>query len=709
MPVEIMGQVYEQFLGKVISINANHRAVIEEKPEVRKAGDVYYTPSYIVEYIVKNTLGKLVEGKTPRQVSKLRILDPACGSGSFLIGAYDYLLEWHRRWYVDDGADKHAKLLYEGPNGEWQLKGAEKKRILLNNIYGVDIDPQAVEVTKLSLLLKVLEGETDESVNSQLTFFKERALPDLDNNIKWGNSLIGPDFYKDQQATFFSEDQFFRINVFDWRTGFPSIMESGGFDAIVGNPPYVRIHNLVDYYPEEVRYIQRTYATAEYGKIDIYIAFVEKCSALLNSKGMLGFIVSSRFLQTDYGQGVRQLLREKKLLAEIVDFDCAQVFEKASTYTCLLFASGYARDTFVGAFNTRNDPPQHFLSTAPREQQSTLVLPDTPWSLTYSGEASILKKLEEKGTPLPNVTDLMLTGVKTGANSVFTFELVANGESTSRVRPEGKDFDVVLESDLLRPYSKSESLKRYSHSPGNRMLLYPYAVEGEKTKLIPERVLRRDYPHAWEYLTTNRRVLEQRQKGKLKGSNWYGLSFASSLRMFTSGKLVTPTLATVNSFSFQGEQVRDSSLGPGRVSLCHKPPYVNPRHPLATFGCLAYQRREELRIVETPAHAEERSAANGVAERGHQADEQGHGVCLGLWLNEPHDIPGEAAVRCIRKLGPRSVVEKRCGDIYWSISLFPRPAPPFGQHPNQPWHHLVETGATLHRLTSIQLLHRVSD
>lgn len=339
----------------------------------------------------------------------------------------------------------------------------------------------------------------------------------------------------------------------------------------------MRIHNLVDFYPEEVRYIQRTYSTAEYGKIDIYIAFVEKCSSLLNSKGILGFIVSSRFLQTDYGQGLRKLLREKRLLTEIVDFDCAQVFEKASTYTCLLFTSGSAKDTFVGAFNTRNDLPQHFLSTAPREQQPTRTLPEAPWSLTYSWEAAILKKLEERGTPLPKLTELMLTGVKTGANNVFTFELVAGGETTSRVRPEGQDFVVELESEILRPYSKSESLNRYLHSPGNRMLLYPYALEGAKTKLIPEHVLRRDYPFAWEYLNTNRRVLEQRQKGKLKGPNWYGLSFASSLRMFSSRKLVTPTLATVNSFSLYGEQFFPQGAGGGCGLVLrpeHSPYYV---------------------------------------------------------------------------------------------------------------------------------------
>jgi type I restriction-modification system DNA methylase subunit len=175
---DILGNVYEQFLGKVIRLTAGHHAVVEEKPEVKKAGGVYYTPSYIVDYIVKNTVGKLCEGKSPKQIEKLRILDPACGSGSFLIGAYTSLLDYHRDWYVREGPQKHTKVIYQGAGGHWYLTTQEKKRILLNSIYGVDIDSQAVEVTKLSLLLKVLEGESEETIGKTLKLFRERALPD---------------------------------------------------------------------------------------------------------------------------------------------------------------------------------------------------------------------------------------------------------------------------------------------------------------------------------------------------------------------------------------------------------------------------------------------------------------------------------------------------------------------------------------------------
>ena len=217
IPVEILGQVYEQFLGKVIRLTPAHQVKIEEKPEVRKAGGVYYTPAYIVDYIVANTVGKLLEGKSPDTAGSLRILDPACGSGSFLLGAFQYLLDWHEEWYLAHNPEKWTRgkkpALIPQEGGGWKLTTAEKKRILVNNIYGVDIDAQAVEVTKLSLLLKVLEEES-----GQLSLGLERVLPDLGDNIKCGNSLIGWDYFEGQLVVDEAERE--RVNPFDWQRAF---------------------------------------------------------------------------------------------------------------------------------------------------------------------------------------------------------------------------------------------------------------------------------------------------------------------------------------------------------------------------------------------------------------------------------------------------------------------------------------------------------
>jgi len=374
---DILGHVYEQFLGKVIRLTEGHRAKVEEKPEVRKAGGVYYTPTYIVEYIVKNTIGKIVgagfsarrvgaahcgrpeEGThrevplqhklTPKQISKIRILDPACGSGSFLLGAYQYLLDYHLNWYlthyskkgnVAQGFSPAPKEMYQGRGGQWYLTIQEKKRILLNNIYGVDIDLQAVEVTKLSLLLKVLEGENQDTLERQMKLFKERALPDLGSNIKCGNSLIGPDFYSvgaglalplfDKPSL--NEEETYRINPFDWEKEFPEIMKQGGFDAVIGNPPYGMVSSeiLKDYF-------EKNFATTE-GRFDTYELFIERGTKLCGKGGLLGFIVPSTLLTNLYTRKLRTYLLEQCTIEEITNFGM-EVFEAPTIHTCIVVIS----------------------------------------------------------------------------------------------------------------------------------------------------------------------------------------------------------------------------------------------------------------------------------------------------------------------------------------------------------------------------------
>lgn len=326
LPADILGQVYERFLGKVIRLTAGHQAKVEEKPEVRKAGGVYYTPTYIVEYIVQQTVGKLLEeAKTPKKAADLKILDPACGSGSFLIGAYQKLLDWHLEWYVKDGAEKHAKgrdpKLFQGLGGEWRLTTAEKRRILTKNIFGVDIDPQAVEVTKLSLLLKVLEGESAETLASQLRLFHERALPDLGSNIKCGNSLIGSDFYDDKQMDLLDEEERYRVNVFDWPTEFSGIFSapSPGFTAVIGNPPYVLLQDEFRD-DEQLAYFRSKYSVASY-KIDTYHLFIERTVRIACSGGRCSLITPANFLTNNHLVRLRRLLLEGSNIDHVLVVD----------------------------------------------------------------------------------------------------------------------------------------------------------------------------------------------------------------------------------------------------------------------------------------------------------------------------------------------------------------------------------------------------
>ncbi len=290
VPADILGHVYEQFLGSVIRITPARQVKIEPKPEVLKAGGVYYTPTYIVDYMVKSTLGRLLEGKTPKQIAKIRVLDPACGSGSFLIGAYQFLLNWYRDRYVEDGPPKHKNELVLDTVGNWRLTLGEKKGVLTRHIFGVDIDSQAVEVTKLSLLLKVLEGE------SQLKLFHERALPDLGRNIQCGNSLIGPDFYENQQMLLLDDDDRYRVNVFDWKSGFPEAMKAGGFDSVIGNPPYVDIKGMPT---PEAEYLFSKFAFSN-NRINFFAAFIERSLQIAKrDKFKFSMIVPTALLTQD--------------------------------------------------------------------------------------------------------------------------------------------------------------------------------------------------------------------------------------------------------------------------------------------------------------------------------------------------------------------------------------------------------------------------
>lgn len=416
LPADILGQVYEQFLGKVIRLSESHEAVVEEKPEVRKAGGVYYTPTFIVDYIVKQTVGRLVDGKTARQVGgeggrgakPIRVLDPACGSGSFLIAAYQYLLDWYRDWYAADDPDKwrggRSPRLYEATGGELRLTTTERKRILRRHIFGVDIDPQAVEVTKLSLLLKLLEGESDESIEAQLELFHERALPDLGANIKCGNTLIGPEFYEMFQDALFDKEAAYRVNTFNWLAEFPSqLTDAGGFDAIIGNPPYVLIqHDFRD--EQQLAYFRERYAVAAF-KVDTYHLFMERGLSLLRNGGLFSMITPTNFLTNNNLVALRRLLLERSRIDHLLIIR-GGVFEGISVDNAIFVLEG--GQPTEDAFNiVRADAiGQALFETGRKLVDPTRVLDSEYVLLTGSADESLTTlwaRVHSVGVPLGQV------------------------------------------------------------------------------------------------------------------------------------------------------------------------------------------------------------------------------------------------------------------------------------------------------------------
>ncbi len=499
--VEILGNIYEQFLGKTIRLTPSHQAKVEEKPEVRKAGGVYYTPQFIVDYIVSQTAGKKIKDKTPQQIAKIRIVDPACGSGSFLLGAYSYLLNYHLSWYTSPKQLKpalKAGVIFQSAENTWHLTIKEKQRILTNGVYGVDIDPQAVEVTKLSLLLKLMEGENRESVGGLFKFSDFALLPDLSANIKCGNSLIGPDYYSAPRLALFDDEQIRKINAFDWKSEFKTIFESGGFDVVIGNPPYVRQELLGD----SKEYFQRTYKVY-HGAADLYAYFIEKGMSLLKPEGLFAYIVANKWMRANYGLPLRQWLKKQRML-ELIDFGDLQVFKGATTYPCVMtMAKSQSASTFKAAeidYLDFTDLKEYAKNISFDVQQSDLA--DSGWMLVKSDVISLLKKLKTKGIPFSEyVNGKIYRGVLTGLNEAFVID------SATKDRLIAAD---AKSAELIKPFLTGRDVKRYQLPKQSKFLIF--TRRGLNIK---------KYPILENYLLQYKDRLQPKPVG-YKGASWKG-------------------------------------------------------------------------------------------------------------------------------------------------------------------------------------------
>ncbi|MBI2202191.1 MAG: N-6 DNA methylase, partial [Armatimonadetes bacterium] len=310
MSHDIMGSVYERFLAHRL-LRDRGRIVIEDTDELRKKEGIYYTPQYIVDYLVEQTVGqcaqpvldaalRLVEEKKfsaaaakIRELSQIKVLDPAMGSGSFLLRAFDFIVAAYERYNaaaraqkngiratsseLHDAAPRLFDLSAEIPEEIFEVAS----RVLLDNIFGVDLDPQAVELARMSLWLRVLERNHHRMRDALSARRRARRgpklLPALKANLKRGNSLIADPAVAGEAAL-------------DWPKEFPSAMERGGFDCVIGNPPYERIQTMTGNSPAVVEFLKANYRAASSGNFDIYVCFIERGLQLLRAGGHFGYI-----------------------------------------------------------------------------------------------------------------------------------------------------------------------------------------------------------------------------------------------------------------------------------------------------------------------------------------------------------------------------------------------------------------------------------
>jgi len=548
----ILGEIYERFLGKEIRIVDRTTIEIFEKPEVVESKGVVPTPKFIVDAIIERTLKPKCEGKTPDEISTIRIIDCSCGSGTFLVAALDYLFYYHLEWYLREGVEQYADKIYKENDTTFYLTIQEKCRILLNNIYGIDIDHQAVEVTRFSLLLKTLENDKSALIEVVAERTGNGVLPKLDNNIVCGNSLVDSSYFNFDPESRLRQDTFSKINPFDWGDKFHDIIvNSGGFDVIIGNPPYIRSQNMVKYSQEEVEFYKSRYSpfTTVSGNFDKYYLFIERGLSFLRDGGSLGFIVPHKFFKLVSGIDLRRKISSNKHLSEIVTFGVEQVFPGKDTYTCILILSAGGNQTFTVDFVTNISDWKYAHNTHVVEYQSDYIS-EKPWIFIHPRFQTLYDRIiQENNTKLSDVADV-LVGPQTSGDKIFIVIPIEKTDSTIRFRDKIDGSIREIEKAILRPcIYDSENVIQFGKIHSNSFMIFPYKINQNMAVPYTQEEMSTTFPLCWSYLSVHQALLISRSihlpRGQSKNDWWHLFGRPQNMTKFEGGreKIIWTTLS----------------------------------------------------------------------------------------------------------------------------------------------------------------------
>ena len=513
--VNILGHIFENSLNELDEVKAELEGQIVDKSKTKRKKDgVFYTPKYITKYIVENTVGKLCdEQKIALEINEddyitdkkrqkktikglidklttyrnwllqLTICDPACGSGAFLNQALDFLINEHS--YIDE---LQAKLF-----GDAMVLSDVEKSILENNLFGVDLNDESVEIAKLSLWLRTAQPN--------------RKLNDLNNNIKCGNSLIDdPEIAGDK--------------AFNWQNEFPQIFAKGGFDVVIGNPPYVRQELFKEIKP----YLEKHYKC--YNSIaDLYTYFIERGINLMNENGLFSFILPNKFLKATYGKQIRKVIKEDSNIELIIDFDDYTVFDDATTYPMIYVFNKnktYKSNTFLFSEINKRVVTSDPINTLELNKYKVSMdsLKDDMWNFINLKTSELLDKIQQKSKPLKEIVDnKIFAGIASGKNDVFI---------VNNLKPFSKDSKA---EERLKLILGGSEIKRYNISPlKNHILFLPWDYNLDYSDTIKE------------HLIKNRNSLENRPEVKSGRFNWWCLSRygSNNSHLLNEPKIISP-------------------------------------------------------------------------------------------------------------------------------------------------------------------------
>lgn len=524
--VNILGHIFEQSISDIEALQQGLSDLsIKTKDGKRKKEGVVYTPPFITRYIVEETLGgylnrkreELIEAnptwilksgeragefKTEKAETEFwtawqeilkttKIVDPACGSGAFLVAAFDYLHDEYMR--VND-------RMTELRGGKSDFFDPDRE-ILVNNLYGVDINSESIEITKLSLWLKTAK--------------RGKVLNSLDENFRWGDSLI--------------EDSNYSARAFTWKDGFPEIFKSGGFDVVLGNPPYVRQEFISPLKP----YLEKRFEVYN-GTIDLYAYFFELGLRVLKPDGRMGYICSSTFFKTGSGQSLRDYLKREAELNVVIDFGDLQVFEGVTTYPAIMVMTK-GKDTKRVEFSYRlikempNDLTQLIQSGRTLVKQSSLT--SSSWKMEDEGLSKLREKLTTGHKTLKEVYGSPLYGIKTGLNEAFVID------AATRARLIKED---PKSSELIKPFLEGKDLQKWRvESREIYLILIPRGFTKAKITCETEdeawEWFQKEYPSLARHLSTYQIAAQKRCD---KGDYWWELRACAYYEEFEKPKII---------------------------------------------------------------------------------------------------------------------------------------------------------------------------
>jgi hypothetical protein len=547
-----LGRIFEQSITEleILEAEADERISLNKESK-RKRDGVFYTPEWVVERIVDETVGRRMadmkvacgwpdqgQDRLPTleaieayeaALRDIAIVDPACGSGAFLITALAYLLdEWK---IVRELRRQHGQRMADE---NWS--DAAIREILRRNLYGVDINPASVEITKLALWLHTAKAD--------------RPLSSLDDHILDGNSLIGPEFYAGNLAPYSDEEQE-RINAFDWQAAFPEVFARGGFDCVVGNPPYVKLQNFRKVHADMAAHLMRApadggaYHSTQTGNFDLYLPFIEKGITLLNDDGRLGYIAPSVWIMNEYGAGLRGQVEAGRHLWGWIDFGAHQIFDEATVYTALQFFSRRANDAVSVV-----PAPIGVIAESPWTAEN-IHLPyarvgfGDRWLLVTGAERDLIDKLGQNGRRLddPALTQNIFVGIQTSADDIY--HLTRLGPNRYEEKPpkgQVRGRVVQIEDVIMKPLVSGSEAKRYIAPHTDTYLLFPYQVAGGRAQLTSAATMEADYPLAWAYLRSHEVALRARERNGFDDEQWWRFGRNQNVGIQETQKLIVPRI-----------------------------------------------------------------------------------------------------------------------------------------------------------------------